>query len=211
MTIPIFRPRRIAAAVATLARSAPLAQGAAFALQENNASGLGNAYAGGAAIAEDASTVWCEPGGHVAAEAARGGAGDPLHHSVEQVQRRRLAAGAQPAARHEQRRRRRRRSTSIPNLYVVVPYNQQLVFGLGVNVPFGLTTEYDDGWIGRYHGIKSQVKTINVQPTVSWKVNDQLSRRARHRLPVDRRAADQRRELLRRRSRRARSRPLRPG
>ena len=42
-------------------------------------------------------------------------------------------------------------------------------------MPFGLTTEYDDGWIGRYHGIKSQVKTINVQPTVSWKVNDQFS------------------------------------
>src|ERR1041384_4867326 len=39
------------------------ATGAGFALQENSASGLGNAFAGGAASAEDASTVWFNPAG----------------------------------------------------------------------------------------------------------------------------------------------------
>jgi long-chain fatty acid transport protein len=37
--------------------------GAGFALQENSGSGLGNAYAGGAAAAEDASTVWSNAAG----------------------------------------------------------------------------------------------------------------------------------------------------
>ena len=36
-------------------------------------------------------------------------------------------------------------------------------------MPFGLTTEYDDGWIGRYQALKSQIKTINVNPAISWK------------------------------------------
>lgn len=36
---------------------------AGFALQENSASGLGNAYAGGAAVAEDASTLWSNAAG----------------------------------------------------------------------------------------------------------------------------------------------------
>ena len=36
---------------------------AGFALIENSASGQGNAYAGAAAVAEDASTVWFNPAG----------------------------------------------------------------------------------------------------------------------------------------------------
>ena len=40
-------------------------------------------------------------------------------------------------------------------------------FGLGVNAPFGLKTDYDDGWIGRYQALKSQIKTINVNPALS--------------------------------------------
>src|SRR5712692_10258184 len=42
--------------------SAP-ASAAFFQIQENSASGIGNAFAGGAAIAEDASTVWYNPAG----------------------------------------------------------------------------------------------------------------------------------------------------
>ena len=81
--------------------------GAGFALQENNASGLGNAYAGGAAIAEDASTVWWNPAGMSRLKQREAVQAHPLHHPVEQVQQRRLAAGAQPAARQQRRRRRR--------------------------------------------------------------------------------------------------------
>ena len=39
------------------------ARAAAFALHEQGASGLGNAYAGAAAVAEDATTVWWNPAG----------------------------------------------------------------------------------------------------------------------------------------------------
>ena len=63
----------------------------------------------------------------------------------------------------------------VPNMYLSVPINQQWTFGLGVNVPFGLTTEYDDGWIGRYQGLKSQIETININPAIAWKVTPQFS------------------------------------
>src|SRR5262249_848903 len=48
-------------------------------------------------------------------------------------------------------------------------------FGLGISVPFGLKTEYDPNWIGRFQGIKSEVQTVNVNPAVSYKVSDALS------------------------------------
>jgi len=61
------RRRRVAAAVtaACLAGAAGQAYGSAFALQEQNASGLGHAYAGGAAAAEDVSTIFYNPAGLV--------------------------------------------------------------------------------------------------------------------------------------------------
>ena len=60
-----FRRTGVAAAVVPLALAWGAGQtfGAAFALQEQGVSGLGNAYAGGAAAAEDASTVFSNPAG----------------------------------------------------------------------------------------------------------------------------------------------------
>ena len=152
---------------------APLAHGAGFALQENNASGLGNAYAGGAAIAEDAATVWSNPAGM--SRLTQREAVQAIHFIIPSNKFR--DDGSVPALNQPLGNDGGDAGglNVIPNLYAVLPYSKQLAFGLGINVPFGLTTEYDDGWIGRYHGIKSQVKTINVQPTVSWKVNDQFS------------------------------------
>ncbi|HEY6894979.1 MAG TPA: outer membrane protein transport protein, partial [Rhodanobacteraceae bacterium] len=56
---------RVAAAVAgvVLAMGGTQAYAAGFALQENSGSGVGNAFAGGAASAEDASTIWANPAG----------------------------------------------------------------------------------------------------------------------------------------------------
>src|SRR6266704_1551551 len=54
-----------AMAAALMSVAANQALGAAFALQEQNASGLGHAYAGGAAAAEDVSTIFFNPAGLV--------------------------------------------------------------------------------------------------------------------------------------------------
>jgi long-chain fatty acid transport protein len=47
--------------------------------------------------------------------------------------------------------------------------------GLGVNAPFGLTTEWDGNWLGRFHAVKSSITTININPTVAVKLGDSLS------------------------------------
>ncbi len=48
-------------------------------------------------------------------------------------------------------------------------------FGLAVTVPFGLETNYEDGWSGRYHALQSKLQTVNFAPTVAWNVIDGLS------------------------------------
>ena len=57
----------------------------------------------------------------------------------------------------------------VPNLYVVAPLGPQWSVGLELNSPFGLVTEYDAGWIGRFQALKSSIKTIHVNPGVAWR------------------------------------------
>jgi len=53
--------------------------------------------------------------------------------------------------------------------------NESVAAGLGVIFPFGLSTEWDDDYEGRYLGTSADVLTMNINPAVSFKVSDRLS------------------------------------
>ncbi|MGI9510298.1 MAG: OmpP1/FadL family transporter [Geminicoccaceae bacterium] len=55
----------------------------------------------------------------------------------------------------------------VPALYVSTEITDALTFGLGLTAPFGLTTDNQNGWIGRYHALKSELTTININPAVA--------------------------------------------
>jgi long-chain fatty acid transport protein len=59
--------------------------------------------------------------------------------------------------------------------YYVKPIDDQWAFGLGVYAPFGLITDYENGFQGRSFGSKSEVKVVTFQPTVSYAFNDKVS------------------------------------
>ncbi|NNE64674.1 MAG: aromatic hydrocarbon degradation protein, partial [Gammaproteobacteria bacterium] len=63
----------------------------------------------------------------------------------------------------------------VPNLYWVTAIDEVSKFGLGINAPFGLAIKYDDDWVGRYHAVDSDLKTLNFNPSIGYQVNDQLS------------------------------------
>ncbi len=63
----------------------------------------------------------------------------------------------------------------VPNLYYVNNLGTGLAFGLGINAPFGLATEYNKTWIGRYHAVESDVMSLNINPAIAFKVTDKLS------------------------------------
>jgi len=61
------------------------------------------------------------------------------------------------------------------NLYASYGVNDQLVVGLGVYNPFGLGTEWDKDWVGRRLSVKTDLQTFYINPTVAYKINDDLS------------------------------------
>ena len=63
----------------------------------------------------------------------------------------------------------------FPNLAYAAPINDHLTLGASLTVPFGLVSEYDPDWQGRYFGTKTSLQSIAVSFSAGFKVNDQFS------------------------------------
>jgi long-chain fatty acid transport protein len=159
----------------SIASVSSVAHASSFALIEQSASGQGSAYAGAAAVGEDASTIFFNPAamtrlsgkqivvaGHIISPDAK------YTDSGNSTSDNGLAPLTGPNS-----------STGdpafVPNFYYFAELPNEIYVGVGVNVPFGLSTEYDDGWVGRYHGLKSEITTININPSIAWKVSEKVS------------------------------------
>ncbi len=66
-------------------------------------------------------------------------------------------------------------SAVIPNVYYAADLGKDLRYGLSITSPFGLVTEYDDDWIGRYHAIKSELVTIDINAGIAYQLKDNIS------------------------------------
>ncbi|MGB5442171.1 MAG: outer membrane protein transport protein, partial [Gammaproteobacteria bacterium] len=64
---------------------------------------------------------------------------------------------------------------AVPSGYISHQYNDRIWMGIGVFAPFGLTTEYDDNWVGRYHAVKSELLTYNLNPSIAFKIDEHAS------------------------------------
>ncbi|MDH3672164.1 MAG: outer membrane protein transport protein [Gammaproteobacteria bacterium] len=153
--------------------------GAFFQVQESSPRGAGNANAGGAAVAEDASTVWYNPAGLTRLEGRQLVVGGhlilPSTNFDNQGSTTTALLGPASGPLTGGDGGDAGDDALVPNLYYARPINDDLTFGIGLNVPFGLRTEYDDGWVGRYHALESEVKTININPGVGYQLTDQVS------------------------------------
>jgi len=172
-----YRPVRLLAVTTAFCGLSSLVHGAGFSLIEQSGSGIGSAFAGSAASYDDASAMYFNPAslsllgstqvalaGHginLAAEFDDGGSSLPP-----------AGLGRLPTGRTSDNAGD---LIGVPNAYFSLRFTQRFAFGLGVNVPFGLETKYNDPWIGRFQGINSELKTVNVNPALSWKVNNWLA------------------------------------
>jgi len=166
-------------AIATLilASTIPsLATAAGFALIETNARGQGNAYAGAAAHTPDASTIFFNPAGMMSLKEDQLVVAAHIISPESSFKNNGSSAaallGSPPLAGDEDDGGF---NAFVPNLYWVKVIDEDMNFGLGVNSPFGLATKYKDDWVGRYHAVTSDLKIINFNPSLGYRVNDKLS------------------------------------
>ncbi len=140
-----------------------------FAINEQSISGMGTGFAGRSSTADDASTVFGNPAGmaRIKREQVTGGAAFLDAHTDISDATSRPNGGSNDGDMVP--------FIAVPMGYYVKPIDEHWAFGVGVYAPFGLVTDYENGFAGRYFGSKSEVKIVTVQPTVSYAFNDKVS------------------------------------
>lgn len=148
------------------------ASAAAFQLWEQNASGLATAYAGSAALAENASIVFFNPAGVTQLAGSQFSAGvagvKPSFEFRNEGSSGLLGAGGSGGDAGAW--------AALPNAYFSLQLARDWYVGFGVSAPFGLSTEYrNNNWIGRYQALKSEIRTVNYNPSIAYRVSDRVS------------------------------------
>ena len=150
------------------------AQASGFQLKENSVKANGRAMAGSGAVAGDASVVINNPAAmtlfeenavqadvfaiDLSYEVDAGGTdafGTPL----------RGGDGGNAGA-----------VEPVPAISAIFPIGDTgLTFGAAINAPFGLKTEYDGDWVGRYHAVESDVRIVDLNLALSLDVTDRFT------------------------------------
>ncbi|UEM04674.1 outer membrane protein transport protein [Skermanella rosea] len=157
-------------------------QAAGFYIKEQSVTGLGRAFAGESAIGEDASTIFFNPAGMTRLEGPEATAGVHLLIPRADLENRgstatvRTPAGALTRPVGGNDGGNPYDPTPVPNAYFAYPLmDRDLWVGLGVSAPFGLANKYDANWFGRYDSIETDLLTLNIAPSVAYRVNDWIS------------------------------------
>ena len=167
--------------------TAPQAFASGFQLREQSPSAQGNAFAGITAKGSDISSMFFNPAtmtqfegfqvvagfSYVAPKAELGGAtatrasySGPLATFAPYGGTTITGAASHPDAAD---------NAVLPNIYVMWSLSRDFKLGLSVNAPFGLVTDYDANFLGRYHALKSDLKTVDVALNAAYRVHPTLS------------------------------------
>lgn len=170
----LARRRSLACAIATaLLTNAGVASASSFALLEQSASRLGTAFAGTGAAADDATTLFYNPAGLTLLDSAEA----TLSASAIYIDSSFDNAASQPGLGQPLGVEGGNAGgwNAVPAAYFALPVSEQVSVGFGINVPFGLSLEYDRAWMGRFQALRSEIKTYNFNPTIAWQPNERFS------------------------------------
>lgn len=140
----------------------------AFQLHETSTSGLGRAYAGDAAVAENASVVATNPALMTffkQPEISIGGIYVRPNIDLKGTALGQFNADANDIATKE----------VLPYIYAVYPINDRFAVGGGVNVNYGLATEFNNSYNAGFFGGKTDLTAINFNLSGAYRVSNNFS------------------------------------
>lgn len=150
-----------------------------FSIPEQNSSGLGNAYAGATAVAEDASTIYYNPAGLTKIP----GKQLILSGTLLSIRNSLSNESSSPAVQNPApltfqplgNNSTSRENPLIGNAYFSQAISPNLHWGVGIGSEFGLMANYNTGWFGRYIITKAEMQTITLNPSIAFALSDTFS------------------------------------
>lgn len=162
MKNPTFKIAAVAMMVAGAFATQTYAAG--FQLSEQSAIQMGRAMAGAGVVGDDLSAVHYNPAGMTLLSGTRMQATGTW-----------VAVNLDYKGDSGQSENGRLKGQTIPAGFITHQINDSLWAGLGLTVPYGMGTEYGEGWEGKSRGTESMILTFDINPNLAWKVNDMLS------------------------------------
>lgn len=144
------------------------ANAAGFAIKEQSAAAQGNSFAGATAGAEDVTYMFFNPAGMALHDENQAGA--VLSYILVKAE---TADAAGPFS--DGSTQDAGGDAFVPAIYGMWSVTPNLKIGLGINAPFGLKTEYSQTWAGQLEAVESDLKTVNINPTVAYRINEMFS------------------------------------
>lgn len=162
-TVKYFTLKLAAAATLSAALSSAAVAGG-FMLTEQSVAGLGRAYAGAGIVGDDLSAVWYNPAGMSLL-------------SGTAVQMGAVVADLDLPVTTEsgEKENGRKHGVPVPNMYIVHQIKDDMWFGFGITVPYGMAAEYNPDWKLSDKGMNAEVKTFDFNPNIAVKLTDTLS------------------------------------
>lgn len=157
--------------------------GAGFQISEQSGTGLGRAFAGWGVINDDLSNAFYNPAGltqikgtqiqssgYLIAGSSRFSDGGSSN-SVFVLPAGPLVPGPPSTGDNDNGAT----FGKVPNLYFTMDLTDRLKYGFSITAPFGLATDYDGDFVGRFTANESELITIDINPSLAYRVNDAFS------------------------------------
>ena len=146
-----------------------MSHGAGFALYEGSAraNAMGGAMVG---KADDPSAVFFNPAGITQLPGTQFMAGATAIIPGTDVK-----TSNDPISRRDQTTTMKSHAWLPPHIYLTHQLSDRFYLGVGLFSPFGLGTEFDSDWPGRFNSYKAVIQTLNFNPNIAFKINEQLS------------------------------------
>ncbi|SFP14162.1 outer membrane protein transport protein [Enterovibrio norvegicus] len=148
-----------------VALAAPSAWSAGFQVSEHSASGLGRAYAGDAAIADNASVIGRNPAQMTMFKEAQ--LSTALHIvdpeiDITDTSNNQKASDVAPMQ-------------FVPATYYVSPINDKWAWGVGLYTVYGVATDYPDAFEAGDVAGDTSLASVNLNPSIAYRLNEQVS------------------------------------
>lgn len=156
---------KLSVVIATLSLSST-AFSAGYQLNEYSTTGMGRSFAGVGVVGDDFSAIGYNPAGMTYNKTSGVQAGASyvrLYSRFKDKSDKNLGRGQTDINR------------VLPSFFAQHRFSDKLTTGIGVYTPFGLATDYPNGWFGEEHGGLSAVTAINISPSIAYQLNDYVS------------------------------------
>ena len=149
------------------------AHASGFQLKEDDAAGLGRAYAGSTSAPDDAAVVVNNPAAMIDLKAPtlqadvtgvnfstnfHGGGTDAIGQPLTG------GNGGDGGT-----------TKAVPAFFFAMPLSDRWAIGAGVTVPYGFQTNYNPDWVGRYEAIDSKLQSIDITVSAAYALTDNFS------------------------------------